>query len=398
MQAFSLLLNRGVFIAAALVSLMLTGCGGGGTSTVDPGLITSSWAWSLPPNFPTPFVPANNAMSEAKFQLGRYLFYDKRLSGNGTTACSSCHFQNLAFTDGKAVSTGATGQNTPRSAMSIANSVYHPTLTWARPDLTSLELQAAVPMFGTNPIELGITGNEATVLARFLADPWYVSQFALAFPKVTNPITFPNIINAIATFERGVLSGDAKYDQYLKGQATLTPSEYSGYLLFNTEKAECFHCHGGHNFNDQVNFAGIQAITTIFHNTGLYNIDGVGGYPAPNRGVFEVTQNPLDMGFFRAPSLRNVAITAPYMHDGTIGSLSEVVATYAAAGRNIPAGQPNAGDGRLNQFKDPLIPRINLTAQDQLDLLAFLGTLTDQNLLTSPRYANPFPLGTTNNP
>ncbi len=391
-------LNRGVFIAAALVSMLLTGCGGGGTSTTDPHLVSGSWAWTLPLNFPTPFVPANNAMSEAKFQLGRYLFYDKKLSGNGTKACSSCHFQHLAFTDGKAVSMGATGQNTARSAMSIANSVYHPTLTWARPDLTSLELQAAVPMFATNPVELGITGNEATVLARFQNDAWYVSQFAAAFPNVANPITFSNIINAIATFERGVLSGDSKYDLYLKGQATLTASEYNGSLLFNTEKAECFHCHGGHNFNDQVVFTGIQAVAKVFHNTGLYNIDGIGGYPAPNRGAFEVTANPLDMGAFRAPSLRNVAVTAPYMHDGTIASLSEVVATYAAAGRNIPAGQPNAGDGRANQYKDPLIPLINLSVQDQADLVAFLGTLTDQVLLTSPRYANPFPLGSVNNP
>ncbi|MFY9260318.1 MAG: MbnH family di-heme enzyme [Gallionella sp.] len=395
---FPIFLNRGVLFAAALVSILLTGCGGGGTSTVDPARITSSWAWTLPINFPTPFVPANNPMSEAKFQLGRYLFYDKKLSGNGTKACSSCHFQNLAFTDGKAVSRGATGQSTPRSSMSIANSVYHPTLTWARPDLTSLEQQAAVPMFGTNPVELGISGNEVAVLARFQADPFYVNLFSSAFPNTTAPITFANIINAIATFERGVLSGDSKYDQYLKGQATLTASEMNGNNVFNTEKAECFHCHTGHNFNLQNVYAGIQLIDKTFSNTGLYNIDGVGGYPAPNRGVFEVTQNPLDMGFFRAPSLRNVAITAPYMHDGSIATLSEVVATYAAAGRNIPAGQPNAGDGRLNQFKDPLIPRINLTLQEQADLVAFLGTLTDQGLLTNPRYANPFPLGTINNP
>ena len=163
----------GAFAAATLASLMLAGCGGGGTSTSDPSLIAnadSSWTWSLPVNFPTPAVPADNPMSEDKFQLGRRLFYDKRLSGNGTQACASCHFQHLAFTDGKPVSTGSTGEETARNAPSIANVAYNPTFTWANYSLVTLERHMLVPMFGENPTELGIDDSRRdTVLQRFRA-------------------------------------------------------------------------------------------------------------------------------------------------------------------------------------------------------------------------------------
>ncbi|RTL36513.1 MAG: di-heme enzyme [Rhodocyclaceae bacterium] len=379
--------------AALLASLVLAGCGGGGTSTTDTSLATNtdaSWNWNLPVNFATPAVPADNPMSEEKFQLGRRLFYDTRLSGNGTQACASCHFQNLAFTDGKAVSTGSTGQLTARGAMPIANSAYHPTLTWANPTLTSLEKQMEVPLYGTNPVELGINdGNKAAVLQRFQAYSDYVGRFARAFPGEAAPLNFTNVIKAIATFERGMLSGDSRYDRYQKGQATLSAAEERGRTLFFGEKAECFHCHGSFNFNDQLRHAGTRDVETPFHNTGLYNIDGKGAYPSPNRGVFEITGKAEDMGAFRAQSLRNVAVTAPYMHDGSLASLEEVLDFYAAGGRNLTTG-PHAGDGRANPYKSDLISRIDLNAQEKADLIAFLKTLTDESLLTSSRFANPF--------
>ncbi len=379
---------------------MVVGCGGGGTSVTDTSLATAAWRWDLPKNFPVPAVPADNPMSEAKFQLGRYLFYDKRLSGNGSMACASCHLQALAFTDGKMVATGSTGQNTPRNSMPLANVVYHANFTWARPDLVSLEQQMHVPLYATNPVEMGLNANnEAAVVQRFKDDPDYVKHFNDAFPGEATPIHIDNIIKAIATFQRGILSGDSKFDRVAKGLATFTPAEQNGSTLFFTEKAECFHCHGTHNFDENIVYTG-QRFEEIpqFHNTGLYNIDGQGGFPAPNRGVFETTQLPKDMGLFRPQSLRNVGVTAPYMHDGTIATLEEVVAFYAAGGRNIPAGQPNAGDGRLNPNKDGLVSGINLTLQEQADMVAFLKTLTDETLLTSPRLANPFPLGSPNNP
>ena len=383
----------GVLAAVALSSLVLGSCGGGGTSTTDTSQsinTDSSWSWNLPVNFATPAVPDDNPMSEEKFQLGRRLFYDTRLSGNGTQSCASCHLQNLAFTDGKAVATGSTGQQTARSAMPIANAAYHPTLNWANPNAISLEKQMETPLFGTNPVELGINdGNRAEVLKRFQDDADYVARFGRAFPGETGPISFTQIIKAIATFERGMLSGDSKYDRYQKGQVTLSDSEERGRNLYFTEKAECFHCHGSFNFNDQLKHAGSRNVETPFHNTGLYNIDGKGGFPTPNRGLFETTGKAEDMGAFRAQSLRNVAVTAPYMHDGSIATLEEVLDFYAAGGRNITSG-PHAGDGRANPYKSDLISRIDLSAQEKADLVAFLKTLTDETLLTSSRFSNPF--------
>lgn len=129
---------------------------------------------------------------------------------------------------------------------------------------------------------------------------------------------------------------------------------------------------------------------------GLYNVDGQGSYPEGNRGVFELSGRTQDMGRFRAPSLRNVAVTAPYNHDGSVATLAAVVANYAAGGRVIPAGQPHAGDGRSNPYKDDLIVRINLSEAEQQDIVAFLQTLTDETVLVDPRFANPFvPAGST---
>ncbi|MGL6045968.1 MAG: MbnH family di-heme enzyme, partial [Vogesella sp.] len=366
---------------------------GGGTTTNDPSRNTTAWQWNLPADVPTPVVPADNPMSEAKFQLGRQLFYDKRLSGNGTQSCASCHHQNKAFTDGLAVSPGSTGELTHRNAQHLANSAWHSTYTWANPALVTLERQMEVPLFGDSPVEMGVNdNNKDAVLARLKADTGYRQRFAEVFGSNGEPINFPNIIKAIATFQRGLLSFDSKYDRYLQKKAVLSAEELRGMQLFMGETAECFHCHGSFNFNDQTNHLGSPEVKRAFHNTGLYNIDGQGGFPFPNRGLFEFTSLPADMGAFRASSLRNIAKTAPYMHDGSIATLEEVLDFYAAGGRNLTSG-PHAGDGRLNPYKSDLITRINLSAQDKQDIIAFLKTLTDDTLLTSPRYSNPFPAG-----
>ncbi|MFM2065227.1 MAG: hypothetical protein RLZZ584_136 [Pseudomonadota bacterium] len=379
----------GTAVLAAAAAL-LAACGGGGTEVQDTGLAQGDWVWRLPAQFPLPRVPADNAMSLARFELGRFLFNDVRLSGNGTQACGSCHQQDKAFTDGRATAVGSTGQAHPRNTQSIVNVVYNTTLTWANPLMTELELQARVPLFGTNPVEMGVTeANQDAVLARLAADTRYPAMFAAAFPGDAAPIGWTQITKAIAAFQRGIVSGASKYDRWLAGTVLLTESEQRGKDLFSSEKAECFHCHTGFNFNDQVSHAGSRTALTPFHNTGLYNIDGQGGFPFPNRGVFELDLVPAHMGRFRAPSLRNVAVTAPYMHDGSIVTLEEVLDFYAAGGRNITSG-PHAGDGRLNPFKSDLVGRIKLSAQDKADLVAFLRTLTDDDVLTNARYANPF--------
>ncbi|PHV11054.1 methanobactin export MATE transporter MbnM [Chitinimonas sp. BJB300] len=368
---------------------MLGGCVSSGTTTEDPSRQEAAWKWDLPSYFPTPRVPTDNPMSETKFQLGRALFYDPRLSGNGQQSCASCHHQDKAFTDGLSTSPGSTGELTHRNAQALANSAWHSTYTWANPALVTLEQQMAVPMFGTDPVEMGVNdSNRDIVLSRLRSDSNYASQFAKAFPDDANPMHFGNIIKAIATFQRGLISADSKYDRYLQKRATLSETETRGMNLFFGEQAECFHCHGSFNFNDQIVHAASRDLEIAFHNTGLYNIDGKGGFPFPNRGIFEFTGLASDMGKFRAPTLRNVAVTGPYMHDGTMKTLEEVLDFYAAGGRVITSG-PNTGDGRYNPNKSDLIVRIQLSDQDKQDLIAFLKILTDENLLTNPRFSNP---------
>lgn len=377
-------------LAAALATGLLGGCGGGGTQATDTGLSTGAWTWRLPAGFPVPVVPADNPMSEAKVELGRFLFHDRRLSGNGTQACASCHLQSLAFTDGRATSLGSTGEAHPRNAQPLANVAYSPLLTWANFSLTSLEQQMLAPLFGDDPVEMGVNDrNQAEVLERLRQDPDYRSRFAQVFPGQAEPIQWDSVIKAISAFQRSIISGNSRFDRAQRGELLLSAAETRGMNLFNGEKAECFHCHGSFNFNDQVNHLGLRLVDTPFHNTGLYNIDGRGGFPAPNRGLFELSGKAEDMGRFRAQTLRNVAVTAPYMHDGSIATLEEVLDFYAAGGRVIASG-PHAGDGRANPYRSDLVGAIALTEQDKADLVAFLRTLTDENLLTDPAYADPF--------
>jgi cytochrome c peroxidase len=348
------------------------------------------WRWNLPANFKAPRIPADNPMSEDKFQLGRRLFYDTRLSGNGTQSCASCHFQHLAFTDGKIVSTGSTGEQTARNAPSIANSAWNPTLTWANYSILDLERHMLVPMFGENPVELGIDDSKRrAVLQRFRDDTDYRARFTRVYGPGVDAISFAHLIQAIATFQRGVVSTNSRYDQYIAGTTLLTESEDRGRSLFFSEQAQCASCHSGPTFSDQYADVTTANVKTPFHNTGLYNIDGKGAYPEPNRGILELSGKAADMGAFRTQSLRNVAVTAPYMHDGSFPTLAAVLDHYAAHGRRIVDG-PNAGDGSRSPLKDPRIDRIQLNKQDKADLIAFLKTLTDDEFLTSPRYANPF--------
>jgi cytochrome c peroxidase len=329
-------------------------------------------------------------MSAEKVAVGRRLFYDERLLGNGTQSCSSCHRQELAFTDGLAQAVGSTGEMHPRNAQSLVNVIYDTTLTWANPALVSLERQMEVPLFGDDPVEMGITdANKAAVLARIRGDRWYAARFKRAFPELAEPVSWTTIIRSIAAFQRSLIAADSRYDRSLRGKAKLSASERRGMGLFMGERAECHHCHGSFIFNDQVSYDGSPAEPPLFHNTGLYNVGGTGAFPEPNRGVFELTGRPQDMGRFKAPSLRNVELTAPYMHDGSIATLEQAIDHYAAGGRVIGDG-PLAGDGRANPYKDPLIAGIDLTAQERADLVAFLKTLTDRRVTTDPRFSDPF--------
>jgi len=152
---------------------------------------------------------------------------------------------------------------------------------------------------------------------------------------------------------------------------------------------ECFHCHGGYNFSDSTVDRTIAFVSRPFHNTGLYNIGGTGDFPPGNQGVIEISGDAGDMGKFRAPTLRNIEFTAPYMHDGSIETLEQVIEFYSAGGRNIETG-PFAGDGRFNPFKDGFVHGFSATDQEKQDLIAFLKSLTDTSVMQSSRFSNPW--------
>jgi len=346
----------------------------------------AGFAWNLPSGFPEPVVPNSNPMTDAKVELGRRLFYDKRLSGNETQSCGSCHKQALAFSDGRATALGSTGELHPRGSMSLVNLAYAASLTWANPLFAigvlpePLARQTQLPLYGDAPIELGLKAQSQPVL-RLREIALYRELFAAAFPEDPEPVNASNIGAALAAFERVLISGDSPYDRFLRGDpAALSGAQQRGEALFKSERLRCAQCHSGFNLSEHVHWRGKEEIALRYRNTGLYNIDGEGGYPAPNTGAFDVTMEPSDMGKFKVPTLRNVALTAPYMHDGSIASLSEVIDHYAAGGRA----------GRDNPLKDPLVSGFELTREEREDVIAFLEGLTDQAFITNPAFADPW--------
>lgn len=355
----------------------------------DPNSVAVAYPFQLPAGMAEPVIPADNPMSAEKVRLGRRLFYDRRLSLNQTQSCGSCHLPSRAFTDGREVALGSTGDHTPRNAMGLTNVAYNSAYTWANPSLLTLERQALVPMFGENPTELGLVGQEQELVRRLQSDALYVRLFRLAFPSEGEPVTVANVTRAIASFERTLLSLNSPYDRFIRGDRTaMSESAQRGLDLFNSSRMECYHCHSGFNFADATQTAGAP-MNAVFHNNGLYNIDGMGAYPAPNRGLYESTNVAADMGKFRAPSLRNIELTAPYMHDGSIATLEGVLDHYAAGGRRIMAG-PNAGDGTMSPLKSDLVRGFTLTPTQREDVLAFLRSLTDTAFVQDPRFQDPF--------
>jgi cytochrome c peroxidase len=335
-------------------------------------------------------VPADNPITNAKVRLGRRLFYDTRLSGNGTFSCASCHQQARAFSDGRARAVGSTGQAHARSAMSLTNVAYNASYGWADGRVRTLEGQMAVPMFNEHPIEMGLKGHEGQIVARFAGDPADAALFRESFPGVADPVSLDTIVKAIASFERTLVSAGSPFDRYLyrDERDALAPDAVRGMQLFFSDRLRCAQCHSGFNLSGPTRHAGddrgparhgrpqSDVAGPTFHNTGLYNVDGRGAYPAIDRGVFDVTHRPMDMGKFRAPTLRNVAVTAPYMHDGSVATLEAAIAHYASGGLASP-------------FKSPRIRRFTMSAEETKDLVAFLTSLTDRDFLTNPELAKP---------
>lgn len=354
----------------------------------------SRYQWPIIDGFPKPQVPTDNPMSIEKVKLGKKLFYDINLSANQSQSCSSCHIQEYAFAEPLATSIGSTNESHRRNSPVLVNIAYNKTLTWAHDGLTSIEQQLLLPMFGEDPVELGITNHENEVLSRFNS-PEYQQLFKQAFPdEKDNLISFDLITKALASFVRSLVSLNSPFDQYAYANKDNAISEPAlrGMTLFFSEKLECHHCHGGFNFTQSTSHEKQLIDRRPFHNTGLYKVtnneNNQQGYPSNDIGLAEISTLAEDNGRFRAPTLRNIEVSAPYMHDGSMATLSEVLDFYAAGGRNITSGK-DQGDGRLNKLKSPFIKGFVMTEQDKEDLTAFLKTLTDKEFLNNPSHAKP---------
>lgn len=378
--------NHTFGLLASLTIFTIVGCDSESSYDATPSSSVNESGFDFQTgSLPPPKEPADNPATEEKFQLGRHLFYDTKLSGNQTMSCESCHQQALAFSDGVKLPTGSTGEVLHRNSQTLTNVAYNASYTWANPVLKEIEQQLVIPLFGEFPVELGINdSNRTEILQRFETDVRYQNLFNAAFPDQQDTVTFPNIIKALGVFTRALISKDSDFDR-----GTMSSAAMRGQDLFNSEKTECFHCHSGFNFSDSTLHDDSVFVSRPFFNTGLYNIDSEGSYPTEDNGLFTVTQDPKDKGKFRPPTLRNVAYTAPYMHDGSIASLGEVLDFYANGGRNITSGE-NQGDGRNNPNKSEFVKGFTLSQEEKEDMLAFLNALSDEVFISNPRYANPF--------
>lgn len=319
-------------------------------------------------DFPPPLLPDDNKPTVAGVELGRMLFYEKKLSNDGTQACADCHQQPDGFSDIRQFSLGVEGLPGKRQAMAVFNMAWHRNGMFWDGRSPNLRDQALRPI--QDPLEMNETLEEA--IQKLTAEKTYRDQFIRAFGDTQ--ITAERMGLAMEQFMFTIVSYESKYDRFLRGEAILSESEERGMELFfsefdpfGTEKGgECFHCHGGFNFtNDQ------------FMNNGLDT-----DVEFTDMGRFDVTGDPADKAKFKTPTLRNIALTPPYMHDGRFATLEEVIDHY-----NTGVKQSSTVDFLL-QFN--LDPGLQLTEQDKADLVAFLHTLTDLNFVQNEDYTSPF--------
>jgi cytochrome c peroxidase len=346
-----------VLLICAVAMLATTAC--------SPKKASTPYEWNIPAGFPAPTVPADNPMTVEKVALGERLFNDLRLSINQQQSCASCHLKAFAFAQPTKTSVGTTGEVLKRNSMALVNVAYNGSFTWAHDGLGKVENQILIPLFNEAPVEMGVTGNEAEILAR-LQD--YAPEIEAVF--ASNEINFDHIVKALASYVRSLTSFNSNFDRYayFNEDEALSDSAIRGMDLFFSEKLECFHCHGGFNFTQSSKHAMQKLDLVSFHNTGLYDIDGEGTYANGDQGLADITFNPKHRGKFRAPTLRNIMLTAPFMHDGSVATMSEVIDIYAAGGR---------GDGVNNPLKSPFVQGFDITDEEKQDLLTFLESLTD---------------------
>jgi len=297
------------------------------------GQTSSEYHWQLPEGLPPPPVPADNPMTEPKVRLGEILFNDPRLSVNGSTSCATCHDQRRTFTDGRPTAIGALGDQHPRNTPTLWNSAYNVSFTWLDAGLTTLEAQMQIPLTGTTPIEMGFT---PALLTELKADVIVNAQHRLAFGS--EPMSADTIIKAIASYVRTLVRMDRPFDRYFldNNSAGMTGDAKRGLALFFSARLGCGNCHAGAHLSGPT-YAPDQVVAPVFHRTAVSDVN------------FSV----------RAPSLRFVSLTAPYMHDGSLPTLDAVIEFYLrGGGRNAE---------RLARFE--------LSETERQELIAFLQTL-----------------------
>jgi cytochrome c peroxidase len=335
-------------------------------------------------DFSAPFVfgrfqvPPDNPLTKEAVELGRRLFYDPRLSANGKVSCSTCHIQRLAFTDGRATSVGVSGRPLSFNSMSLANLMWGPQRFFWNGRTATLEEQVLTPL--QHPDEMA--QDLGRLVAQLAADSKYRKLFETAYGEISSS----TIARALAAFERTLISCNSRYDHFLRGELTLDPQEELGRKLFmahpdvkvSLRGANCIDCHS------QFLTAGSSARYDGFSNNGLDD------EPHLQPGLQAVTGNPGHRGLFKVPSLRNIALTAPYMHDGRFNTLEEVLDHYDSGIKNSSTlsaliveadNRGAAAGGRIS---------LHLTAGEKTAIIAFLHTLTDQDFVTAEQFSDPF--------
>jgi len=365
-------MKKYVFLILIVSAAFIAGCSKQDENTLPPPEVLPDYD-STPyvldySYFPNPKIPLDNQLTIQKVQLGRMLFYEKKLSKGETQSCADCHLQVDGFSDIRQFSLGVDDLPGRRQAMPVFNMAWHTNGFFWDGRAPLLRDQALKPI--QDPLEMNETLENA--IAKLQETQEYRFQFARAFEDST--ITSEKMGLAMEQFMNTILSMNSKYDQYLLGNATLSESEQRGHELFftefdpngNTKGGECFHCHAGVNFTN-----------SKFMNNGL---DDEASFA--DLGYFETTANDSDKAKFKVPSLRNISATAPYMHDGRFATLDEVLNHYNQGVKN------SSTVDEIMQYN--ISPGLQLTEQDKADIIAFLHTLTDETYLTNTEYSSPF--------
>jgi cytochrome c peroxidase len=368
---------RSGIAAAVLVAAVLTTLAAAGGNKPRP-TTTPLTDFSAPFVFGRFTVPADNPLTRESVELGRRLFYDPRLSANGKVSCSTCHIQRLAFTDGRATSVGVSGAPLKFNSLTLANLLWGPQRFFWDGRAASLEDQALTPL--QHPDEM------AQDLGRLVKQLAADTQYKKLFEKAYGEVSTAAIARALASFERTLISTNSRYDQFLRGEIKLEPQEELGRKLFmahpdvkvSKRGANCIDCHS------QFLTGGSSARYDGFSNNGLDDEEHL------QPGLQAVTGNPAHRGMFKVPSLRNIALTGPYMHDGRFKTLEEVLDHYDSGIKNSSTLSPLIVEADNRDAAKTGRISLHLTAGEKAAIIAFLHTLTDQEFVTAERFSDPF--------